>query len=211
MTANPPAGSHSSGPGVSLRQFLGGAAALAAGLAIPAVPGVADAREAQGSGAPSRRPNLVILMTDQERYPQHWPEGWADEHLPNRRRLSRHGLTFRRAFCASAMCSPSRASIFTGVYPSEHGVMEVLQYGTDTVDQATLQPSRQNMAKLLKSAGYDVQYRGKWLISKDRAARSPSRAGATSRTTASGAGFRRTPVGTRRRPCSAAGTPTTTP
>jgi hypothetical protein len=55
MSANPPAGSHSSGLGVSRRQFLGGAAALAAGLAMPAAPGVADAREAQGAGTPRRR------------------------------------------------------------------------------------------------------------------------------------------------------------
>jgi arylsulfatase A-like enzyme len=166
MSETAPVEVPSSGPGVSRRQFLGGAAALAVGLAIP---GAADARETQGPGAPSRRPNLVILITDQERYPQHWPEGWAGEHLPNRRRLSRHGLTFRRAFCAASMCSPSRASIFTGVYPAEHGVTEVLQYGTDPdeVSQGTLHPSRRNMARLLKSAGYDVQYRGKWHMSKD--------------------------------------------
>jgi choline-sulfatase len=167
MSADPPDESHSSDSGLSRRQFVGGAAALVAGLAIPSVPGAAEAREAQGLGIPSRRPNLVILMTDQERSPQHWPEGWAKEHLPNRQRLARHGLTFSRAFCATSMCSPSRASIFTGLYPAEHGVTEVLQYGTDTGGQATLQPSRQNMAKLLKSAGYNVQYRGKWHISKD--------------------------------------------
>jgi choline-sulfatase len=169
MSADPPDEPRASDPGLSRRQFVGGAAALVAGLAIPAVPGVADAREAQGLGKPSRRPNLIILMTDQERFPQHWPEGWADRHLPNRKRLARHGLTFTRAFCAAAMCSPSRASIFTGVYPAEHGVMEVLQTGTDAAEvaQATLQPSRKNMADLLSSAGYDVQYRGKWHMSKD--------------------------------------------
>jgi choline-sulfatase len=160
--------------GLSRRRFLGGAAALAAGLALPAWPGVAEAAategdEARGAEAPSRRPNIVILMTDQERYPQHWPSGWARDRLPNRQRLARHGLTFRRTFCAASMCSPSRASIFTGLFPAEHGVTEVLQYGTDAdeIDQTTLHPSRQNMAKLLESAGYDVQYRGKWHISKD--------------------------------------------
>jgi arylsulfatase A-like enzyme len=167
MAAKAPDEPGSPDSGLSRRQFMGGAAALAAGLALPALPGAAEAREERGSGAPSRRPNLVILMTDQERYPQHWPEGWADRQLPNRRRIARHGLTFRRAFCATSMCSPSRASIFTGVYPAEHGVKQVLQYGAETADQATLQPSRRNMANLLASAGYDVQYRGKWHISKD--------------------------------------------
>jgi choline-sulfatase len=169
MSADPPDEPRASDPGLSRRQFVGGAAALVAGLAIPTVPGVTDGREAQGLGKPSRRPNLIILMTDQERFPQHWPEGWADRHLPNRKRLDRHGLMFTRAYCAAAMCSPSRASIFTGVYPAEHGVMEVLQTGTDAAEvaQATLQPSRTNMADLLSSAGYDVQYRGKWHMSKD--------------------------------------------
>ena len=99
----------------------------------------------------------------------HWPDGWARDHMPNRRRLARHGLTFRRAFCAASMCSPSRASLFTGVYPPEHGVTEVLQFGADEpeISQGTLQPSRRNMATLLRSAGYDVQYRGKWHMSKD--------------------------------------------
>jgi arylsulfatase A-like enzyme len=162
--------------GISRRQFLGGAAALAAGLAVPAWPGITDVAFAAGDEAgrggaelPSHRPNIVILMTDQERYPQHWPEGWARENLPNRQRLARHGLTFRRAFCAASMCSPSRASIFTGLYPAEHGVTEVLQYGdkADETSQHTLHPSRQNIGKLLESAGYNVQYRGKWHMSKD--------------------------------------------
>jgi arylsulfatase A-like enzyme len=171
MPANHSDDPRASDTGLSRRQFLGGAAALAAGLALPSLPGMAEeAGAAEGrAGDVPRRPNLVILMTDQERYPRHWPAGWAREHLPNRQRLARQGLTFRRAFCPASMCSPSRASIFTGVYPAEHGVTEVLQYGTDTSEtgQGTLQPRRHNMARLLASAGYDVQYRGKWHISKD--------------------------------------------
>ena len=55
--------------GLNRRQFVQGAAALAAGFALPALPGVADARAgqgAEGAGRPSKRPNLVILITDQE-------------------------------------------------------------------------------------------------------------------------------------------------
>ncbi|MHC1728887.1 MAG: sulfatase-like hydrolase/transferase [Syntrophobacteraceae bacterium] len=116
-----------------------------------------------------RQPNLVLLITDQERYPQHWPKGWADANLPNRKRIADHGLTFTHAFCASSMCTPSRATLFTGLYPPEHKVDQTLRYGTgDTaVDQPTLQPDLNNMAKMLASAGYNVQYRGKWHISKD--------------------------------------------
>ena len=170
-----PASSEAPHDGLSRREFVGGAAALAAGLMLPAaLAGPAAAASVSGTaeggrGKPSRRPNIVIVMTDQERVPMHWPAGWAEANLPNRKRLARHGLTFTNHFCAASMCSPSRASIFTGVYPAEHGVTEVLRVGTSESDlaQHTLQPSRKNMADLLAAAGYDVQYRGKWHMSKD--------------------------------------------
>lgn len=165
----------------SRRQFVTtSAAALAAGVALPSTAAASPpARRLDRSAL--HRPNLLILITDQERFPQHWPDGWAKENLPGRRRLARHGLTFTRAFCAASMCSPSRATLFTGLYPAHHGVTEVLNltpvcecagqmphYG-----QGTLQPTTQNMARMLAAAGYNVQYRGKWHISKDRSGTLP--------------------------------------
>ena len=50
-----------------------------------------DSEREEGSGEERvshrswKRPNLLILITDQERFPQHWPDGWADENLPNRK------------------------------------------------------------------------------------------------------------------------------
>jgi arylsulfatase A-like enzyme len=72
----------------------------------------------------SRPPNIVLLITDQQRYPRHWPgdPGWQRELMPNDAELARTGLSFERAFCSTSMCSPSRATLFTGLYPSEHGV-----------------------------------------------------------------------------------------
>jgi arylsulfatase A-like enzyme len=69
-------------------------------------------------------PNLLLLITDQQRAPRHWPEdpGWLRDLMPNDAEIRRTGLSFRNAFCSSAMCSPSRASLFTGLYPPEHGV-----------------------------------------------------------------------------------------
>jgi hypothetical protein len=87
--------------GVSRRKFLRkSGAALAAGMAAascgasPAAGGTPDAVEKGVPASPAavgrvlRRPNLVFLITDQERYPQHWPEGWAEANLPNRKRLA---------------------------------------------------------------------------------------------------------------------------
>jgi choline-sulfatase len=42
--------------------------------------------------------------------------------MPNDAELARTGLSFRNAFCNTAMCSPSRSTLFTGLYPAEHGV-----------------------------------------------------------------------------------------
>lgn len=163
--------------GVSRRHLLSkGGAALAAGLAFPGLAEGSERKEDPEPDASLDRPNLVLLITDQERYPRSWPEGWAEKHLPNRQRLARHGLTFTRAFCNAAMCSPSRATLFTGLYTATNKVKETLQTGSpetlpagskDPTLQHTLQPGMQNIAKMLASVGYDVQYRGKWHVSKD--------------------------------------------
>ncbi len=85
----------------------------------------------------------------------YWPQGWADQNLPNRKRIADHGLTFDQAVCNTAMCSPSRSTFFTGLFPAQHGVTRTLtEGGTVSPTEPQLQVSEQNMAKLLASAGY---------------------------------------------------------
>ena len=171
MPKNPSDGSRHFGVGLSRRRFLQeGGAALAAGLVLPSVSAAAAPRRRLRPSPPLTRPNIVILMTDQERYPQHWPDGWADANLPNRKRLARHGLTFTRAFCAAACARraapplhrpvPGRARRDRGpaVRRRHHG------RGHRPDDAAA---RRARTWPLLASAGYDVQYRGKWHMSKD--------------------------------------------
>ena len=69
-----------------------------------------------GPTEPLRPPNLLLLITDQQRAPMHWPTepGWLDALMPADAELRRTGLSFERAFVATCMCSPSRASFFTG-------------------------------------------------------------------------------------------------
>jgi choline-sulfatase len=71
-----------------------------------------------------QKPNVLLLITDQQRRPRHWPDqpGWLGELMPNDTELARTGLSFRNGFCNTAMCSPSRATLFTGRYPAEHRV-----------------------------------------------------------------------------------------
>jgi arylsulfatase A-like enzyme len=158
--------------GLDRRDFLKtvGAAVLTAGAVsstgAPVQAAHGPTRKSTVTALPEQ-PNIMFLITDQERHPQYWPDGWADTNLPNRKRLADKGLSFSHAFCAASMCSPSRATFFTGLYPEQHGVVDTLSFGgTASVDQPQLPLDIQNMAKLLKSAGYAVQYRGKWHMSK---------------------------------------------
>lgn len=91
------------------------------------------------------RPNFLILITDQQRQPRHWPDepGWLEALMPNDAELARTGLTFRNAFCNTAMCSPSRATLFTGVYPAEHGVKL-------TLTAADLKPDPKNSPAVVR-------------------------------------------------------------
>lgn len=65
----------------------------------------------------------MLLITDQQRQPRHWPieSGWTDALMPNDAELARTGVRFEQAFCNTAMCTPSRATLFTGRWPAEHG------------------------------------------------------------------------------------------
>jgi len=84
-------------------------------------------------------PNIIVLITDQQRTPRHWPDepGWLAELMPNDTELARTGLTFTNGFCNTAMCSPSRATLFTGRFPAQHGV-------TLTLTAADLKPDPRN-------------------------------------------------------------------
>ena len=93
------------------------------------------------------RPNLLLLITDQQRYPQHWPDepGWMRELMPNDAELARTGLSFTHAFCNTCMCTPSRATLFSGQYPAQHGLPLTLTMGD-------LLPDPRNLPFVLETA-----------------------------------------------------------
>lgn len=108
-----------------------------------------------------KKPNIIVILTDQERYPKHWPEGWAEKNLPSTERLKKNGLTFHRAYTAACQCTPSRGVITSG----EH-------YPVNKVDQTsplTPLPSAKKLIDigwlLSEKAGYDVVWKGKWHLS----------------------------------------------
>jgi choline-sulfatase len=115
---------------------------------------------ARGARLP-KRPNIIVIMTDQERHHMHWPQGWAEKNLPSLKRLKRNGLYFNRAYTAACQCSPSRAVMLTSRFaPINRVTRTFLWPGLQHKDR---QP---NIASLLRDeAGYDVIWKGKWHLS----------------------------------------------
>ncbi len=97
-------------------------------------------------------PNFLIVITDQQRASRHWPQdaGWLAELMPNDAELARSGLRFTQAFCNTAMCSPSRATLLTSRFPAEHGVELTLTAADLRPDPRNAAAVAATMAKILK-------------------------------------------------------------
>ena len=71
-------------------------------------------------------PNILLIMTDEERYPPPYETAEVAEfrrtQMPARERIRSGGLELHRHYAGSTACVPSRATLFTGQYPSLHGV-----------------------------------------------------------------------------------------
>lgn len=70
----------------------------------------------------NRRPNIILIITDQQRYETINALGYSYMETPNLDRLAREGTTFTQCHCTAPSCAPSRASLFTGNYPHDTGV-----------------------------------------------------------------------------------------
>ena len=73
--------------------------------------------------AAATRPNIVLIVTDQQRFDSIAALGHAWVDTPNLDRLAREGAALTNAYVASPSCAPSRASLFTGLYPHTSGVL----------------------------------------------------------------------------------------
>jgi arylsulfatase len=109
--------------------------------------------------APSNsRPNILLVVSDQERQRSWLPEGVS---LPWRDRLRAEGLEFTDYFTHSSPCSPSRASLFTGRYLEGHGVRD----NVIMPEHVELPATTPTLGSLLDEAGYRSSYIGKWHLS----------------------------------------------
>ena len=107
------------------------------------------------------KPNILIFMTDQQRGDTVLPNSQAI--MPNIDKFRTQGLTFSNARCPSPHCCPSRASFFTGLFPTGHGVWNNVNVG-NTLSRGLTEGVRL-WSEDLAEAGYNLRYSGKWHIS----------------------------------------------
>jgi uncharacterized sulfatase len=100
---------------------------------------------------PEPKPNILLITSDQ----QHWHTlGCLNPEIstPNLDRLAAEGTLFTRAYCPNPTCTPTRASIITGQYPSRHGAWSL---GTKLPEDA------HTVGEDLSGAGYRTALVGK--------------------------------------------------
>lgn len=105
----------------------------------------------------AERPNIIYIFTDQQTASAMSCAGNPDLHTPNMDRLAAAGVLFNNAYCTSPLSGPSRGAMFTGQYPGTVGL---------SVNGAPLPDSlkTQTLGTLVKNAGYDCAYGGKWHV-----------------------------------------------
>jgi arylsulfatase A-like enzyme len=110
------------------------------------------------------RPNVLFLLTDQERYDL--TEPGSPVETPNLDRLGEGGMRFRRAYTPISICSSARASLLTGLYPHNHGMLNNA-HEADAI-QPNLPPELPTFGERLSEAGYTNAYVGKWHVGRDQ-------------------------------------------
>ncbi len=120
----------------------------------------------------SSSPNILLIMTDQERYPPPYEDEavakFRKEQLGARESLRDGGLEFHRHYAGSTACTPSRATLFTGQYPSLHGVSQTDGTSKQNDDPAMMWLDPDSVPTLgdwFRAGGYQTHYRGKWHVS----------------------------------------------
>lgn len=112
------------------------------------------------------RPNIILFLTDDHArwaLPVYGNDGI---YAPNLSALAARGTTFDDAYTTSPVCSPARASLMTGLMPSEHGVHDFLASDPQFDDRDWL-AGLPTLATKLSAMGYRCGLTGKWHIARD--------------------------------------------
>lgn len=113
----------------------------------------------------AERPNVVVIMTDDQGTLDLNSYGAKDLYTPNFDRMAKNGVRFTQFYAGSSVCSPSRASLLTGKSPSGAGL-------TGNAGRTNgLAAEQVTIAEMLKAEGYATAHIGKWHLGKDQGRR----------------------------------------
>lgn len=119
---------------------------------------------ASGLVSAAERPNVVFILTDDQRAEALSCMGHPHLQTPRIDQLANEGVLFKNHFCTTSLCSPSRASILGGLYAHTHGVVNNF---TDYPQELPTFPRQ------LQSEGYTTAYIGKWHMGEDDDSKRP--------------------------------------
>ncbi|MCA0987149.1 sulfatase-like hydrolase/transferase [Alkalihalobacillus algicola] len=121
-----------------------------------------------------KKPNFLILMVDEERYPSVYENAelreWRRKNLITQELLKENGFEFNKHYVGSTACSPSRTTLYTGQYPSLHGVSQTSGAAKGAFDPDMFWLDRSTvptMGDYLRTAGYRTFWKGKWHASDE--------------------------------------------
>jgi arylsulfatase A-like enzyme len=143
-------------PGQSTRRNFLKKSVLAA-AASPLLSAIAPTADAQSATQPAKRPNILLVISDQYRWDFIHAHGQnPTDFTPNLDAMVRRGTTFENAFSNQPLCSPARSCLFTGQYATTTGVWKL------TGPRIGLRQDAVTLATVLGNAGYSTNYIGKW-------------------------------------------------
>ncbi len=153
---------------IKRREFIKLSGTLGAGLAAWPL-ARPDAAQAATTGL---RPNILVFLTDDHgQWAQH-AYGNSELVTPNLDRLAARGTRMTKAFTTCPVCSPARASFFTGRMPSQHGIHDWLMEGwLNERKPGFIHPCLKGqtlISELLQGAGYQTALVGKWHCGSSR-------------------------------------------
>ncbi|MGM0401876.1 MAG: sulfatase-like hydrolase/transferase, partial [Chloroflexota bacterium] len=107
----------------------------------------------------TKKRNILLIVTDQQRYDTLDCYGAPTCRTPHIDALAGRGVRFDATYTATSPCSPSRAALFTGLYPHKNGVL---------ANNQILNPQAPNLAQELQGASYNLGYAGKWHVDQQK-------------------------------------------
>jgi arylsulfatase A-like enzyme len=104
------------------------------------------------------KPNVLIIMTDQQRWDALGYAGNTEIKTPNMNRLAKEGAWFKNAYSACPVCVPARSAILTG-----HTIFNLKVLGNNDIDNDDI-PNFPTFDQILSDNGYRTEYYGKWHV-----------------------------------------------